>query len=151
MFVRTIITLAGGSDARIVVIPTANPRADPAALRRAFETRGAHHVVVLHSVSHAIADSPNFAKPLRTANAVFLTGGQSMVVERAYLGTLAEREIKAVLARGGVLAGDSAGAIAIGVRVAYVAALTPSANVETSSVRCPRSLSVCTRMLHADT
>jgi cyanophycinase len=30
------------------------------------------------------------------------------------VGTLAEREIKAVLARGGVLAGDSAGAIAIG-------------------------------------
>lgn len=114
VFVRRIIALAGGPDAHIVVIPTANPRADPAALRRAFETRGAHNVVVLSTLDHAVANSTSFVKPLRTANAVFLTGGQSMVLERAYLGTLTEREIKAVLTRGGVLAGDSAGAIAIG-------------------------------------
>lgn len=114
LFVGKVIALAGGPDAHIVVIPTANPRADPAALRRAFEARGAHNVLVIHTLDHTVANSPNFVKPLRTANAVFLTGGQSMVLERAYLGTLAEREIKAVLSRGGVLAGDSAGAIAIG-------------------------------------
>jgi cyanophycinase len=97
-----------------VVIPTANPRADTAALRQAFETRGAHHVVIVDTRDHGVANSPAFVKPLRTANAVFLTGGQSMVLEGAYRGTLVEREIKAVLARGGVLAGDSAGAIALG-------------------------------------
>jgi cyanophycinase len=113
-FVRRIIALAGGPDAHIVVIPTANPGADPAALRRVFEARGAHDVVVIHTLDRAVANSQDFVKPLRTASAVFLTGGQPMVLERAYLGTLAEREIKAVLSRGGVLAGDSAGAIAIG-------------------------------------
>src|SRR5689334_18150152 len=35
-FVRRIIDLAGGADAQIVVIPTANSRADTAALRKEF-------------------------------------------------------------------------------------------------------------------
>jgi len=43
-----------------------------------------------------------------------MTGGQSMVLEATYLGTLVQRELQALLDRGGVLAGDSAGAIAIG-------------------------------------
>lgn len=113
-FVRKIIGLAGGSDAHIVVIPTANPGADPAALRKVFETRGAHDVVVVNTLDHTVANSPDFVKPLRAATAVFLTGGQPTVLEQAYVGTAVEREIKAVLARGGVLAGDSAGATAIG-------------------------------------
>ena len=113
-FVRRIIALAGGPAAHIVVIPTANPGADPAALRRVFEARGAHDVRVIHTLDRAVANSEEFVKPLRTANGIFFTGGQTMVLERAYLGTLAEREITAVLSRGGVLAGDSAGAIAIG-------------------------------------
>lgn len=114
VFVRRIIALAGGPDAHIVVIPTANPRADTATLRRVFEARGARNVLVLHTLDRATANSPDFVKPLKAANAVFLTGGEPMVLERAYLGTLVERELKAVLARGGVLIGDSAGAVAIG-------------------------------------
>jgi cyanophycinase len=113
-FVQKIIALAGGPDAQIVVIPTANPRADTTALRRVFEARGAHAVTIVHTLDHATANSPAFVQPLRAAKAVFITGGQPMILERAYLGTLVEREIKAVLARGGVLAGDSAGAISLG-------------------------------------
>ena len=113
-FIQRVIALAGGPDANIVIIPTANPRADSSALRRLFESHGARHVAFVHTLDRSAADSPEVARPLRSANAVFLTGGQSMVVERAYLGTLVERELKNVLARGGVLIGDSAGAIAIG-------------------------------------
>jgi cyanophycinase-like exopeptidase len=113
-FIRRIIDLAGGPDSSLVVIPTANPRADTAALRKAFEAHGAHRVVILSTHDRDVANSAAFVKPLRTARAVFLTGGESMTLERAYLGTLVPREIKAVLARGGVLAGDSAGAIALG-------------------------------------
>src|SRR5579862_3800509 len=113
-FIQRIIALAGGPDANIVVVPTANPRADTAALRRVFESRGARHLAFVHSLDRSAANSSDVVKTLRSANAVFMTGGQSMVLERAYRGTLVEREIKAVLARGGVLIGDSAGAIAIG-------------------------------------
>jgi len=38
-----------------------------------------------------------------------------VVIENTYRGTLVERELKALLDRGGVIAGDSAGALAIGV------------------------------------
>jgi len=113
-FVQKIIALAGGADAHIVVIPTANPRADTTALRRVFEARGAHAVTILHTLDPATANSPAFVQPLRAANAVFITGGQPLILERSYLGTLVERELKAVLARGGVLVGDSAGAISLG-------------------------------------
>lgn len=121
-----IISLAGGPDALIVVIPTAAdglpsalpaPGAEPAriaAIRRAFESRGARHVVFLHTASRAVANSEDFVRVLRSANAVFLTGGRSKVLDQIYHGTLVERELKAVLARGGVLAGDSAGAITLG-------------------------------------
>src|SRR5215467_11419904 len=75
-FIRRVIALAGGPDAHIVVIPTANPEADPAALRRVFEAHGAHDVLVIHTLDRAVANSQNFVKPLRAATAVFLTGGQ---------------------------------------------------------------------------
>src|SRR3954470_17760217 len=113
-FVSKIIGLAGGSDAQIVVVPTANPRVDTAALRKTFEARGARHVIFLNTRDRSMANSPDFVKPLQRANAVFLTGGEPMLLERAYVGSLVAREIAAVLARGGVLAGDSAGAIALG-------------------------------------
>lgn len=113
-FVRKMIELAGGPDAPIVVIPTANPRADSAGLRKTFESRGARHVTILNTLDRSVANSPAFLEPLRSAKAVFFTGGQTMILERAYLGTAVVREIRAVLARGGVLAGDSAGAISLG-------------------------------------
>ena len=91
-FVRQIIALAGGPDAHIVVIPTANPHADTAGLRRVFEAGDAHAVTIVHTLDHAAANSPAFVQPLRTANAVFITGGQPMVLERAYLGTRRARD-----------------------------------------------------------
>jgi cyanophycinase len=124
--VDRLIALAGGPDALIVVIPSAAdglpaalpaPGAEPAcvaAIRRILEARGARHVVFLHTSSHAVANSEEFVRILRTARAVFFTGGRSKVLDQTYHGTLVERELKALLDRGGVLAGDSAGAITIG-------------------------------------
>jgi len=123
--VDRIIRLAGGADARIVVIPTASvklaslPAAGPlpptvAAVREHLESRGARQIILLHTRDREVANSEEFVKPLRTANAVFLTGGASRVLDEIYHDTLVEREIKAVLERGGVVAGDSAGAITLG-------------------------------------
>ena len=50
---------------------------------------------------------------LRTAGGVWIPGGGARILENFYRGTPAS-ELKALLARGGVIAGDSAGAIAIG-------------------------------------
>jgi cyanophycinase len=125
-FEDRLIALAGGPDAVIVVIPTAStelpgelPTSGPQPqrindLRKGLEARGARHVVFLHTRDRRVANSEAFVQVLRTANAVFLPGGASRVLDETYHGTLVERELKALLARGGVLAGDSAGAITLG-------------------------------------
>jgi cyanophycinase len=122
---RRLITLAGGPNALIVIIPTANqavaprlrgvgPPFDPNELKKALEAEGAQRLTVLHTRARRVADSEDFARVLRTANGVWIPGGGARILENTYRGTLVQRELKALLARGGVIAGDSAGAIAIG-------------------------------------
>ena len=125
-FADRVIALAGGPDALIVIIPTASeglPRRLPgpgpepersAELRKHFESRGARNVVILHTYDRTTANSEEFVRVLRSAKGVFFPGGRSRVLEETYHGTLLEREVLGVLARGGVLAGDSAGAITLG-------------------------------------
>jgi cyanophycinase len=123
-FVDSLIALAGGSDAHIVIIPTAFdglpprlPGKEPAnvtAVRRHFASRGAKHVAFLHTSDRRVANTAAFVEPLKHSSVVFITGGRSRVVDETYHGTLVERELKALLTRGGVLGGDSAGAIALG-------------------------------------
>jgi cyanophycinase len=120
-----LIALAGGPDAPIVIIPTANeavaprlrgtgPPFDPTELKTLLEAKGAHHVTVLHTRDRRVADSDAFVKPLREARGVWIPGGGGRILERTYRGTRVAQELAAVLTRGGVLLGDSAGAIAIG-------------------------------------
>src|SRR5258708_40081045 len=72
-------------------------------------TRGLH-VTFLNAKDRAEADSEAFVGPLKTANAVAFDGGRQWRLVDVYAGTLTEREIKAVLDRGGLIAGSSAGA-----------------------------------------
>src|ERR1043166_3584941 len=125
-FIDRLIALAGGPDALIVVIPTAwdglpleLPGNGPepariAPLRKHLESRGARHIAFLHTRDRQTANSEAFVKILKSASGVFFTGGASRVLDETYHGTLVERELKAMLNRGGVVAGDSAGAITIG-------------------------------------
>jgi cyanophycinase len=124
-FAKRFIALAGGPEALIVIIPTANesfppairvrgPATTPKEMRGYLESQGARHVVLLHTRDRRVANSPEFAKVLRKARGVWIPGGASRVVENTYRGTLVQRELQGVLDRGGVLAGDSAGSIALG-------------------------------------
>lgn len=110
---RTYVGLAGGSGARIVVIPTArddgnDPRNDAvvAALRRA----GAGEVVLLHTRDRHEAESSTFIAPLLDATGVWFPGGRPWRLADAYLHTATHRALLGVLARGGVVGGTSAGA-----------------------------------------
>jgi cyanophycinase len=120
-----LIALAGGPDAPIVIIPTANesvaprlrgtgPALDPMQLKGLLESKGAKHVTILHTRDRAVANSDAFLAPLRAARGVWIPGGGSRILEQAYLGTRVAAELRAVLTRGGVIFGDSAGAIALG-------------------------------------
>jgi len=107
------VALAGGPNGEIVVIPTAeaDSQIDLARMRLAFmKGFGVRSVTVLHTRDRARANSDGFIEPLRHANGVWIDGGRQWRLVDAYLGTAVEREIKAVLARGGVVGGGSAGA-----------------------------------------
>jgi cyanophycinase len=107
------ISLAGGPDANIVFIPTAasDNMIDVAHDGEKFATRfGAKHVTVLHTRDRKVADSEKFVEPLQHASAVWFEGGRQWRLVDAYLGTRVEREVKALLARGGIVGGSSAGA-----------------------------------------
>lgn len=109
------LELAGGVDrARIVLIPTASETVDDAAglqkaLDRWQQEHPGFHFEVLHTRDRRQADDEAFCAPLRTATAVWLGGGAQKNLADAYLGTRVERELQALLARGGVVGGTSAG------------------------------------------
>jgi cyanophycinase len=103
------LELAGGEDAPIVVIPTASELENFPQDRRLFK-----NVVLLHTRSRDVANSAEFVAPLKRARAVWISGGRQWRLVDAYLGTRTQREILAVLERGGVIAGSSAGATILG-------------------------------------
>ena len=109
---KRFIALAGGGNAQIVFIPTANEEAGFAADDTAEELRklGANHVTVLHTRDPKEADTEKFAAPLKTATGVWLGGGRQWRLADAYLHTRTLTELHAVLERGGVIGGTSAGA-----------------------------------------
>ncbi len=107
------VELAGGADARIVVIPTADSDDDFAenwpGILPLLEA-GAGQVTVLHTRDPDIANTPEFTAPLEDATGVWLPGGRQWRLVDAYLGTRTHAELFALLERGGVIGGTSAGA-----------------------------------------
>ncbi len=114
---KKFIELAGGPDQPIVVVPTAGGAAaygqDYGGLKM-FKDAGCTKLTVLHTIDRKVADSEEFVKPLRTARGVFFEGGRQWHLADSYLGTLTQKEFAAVLDRGGVIGGSSAGATIIG-------------------------------------
>ena len=114
---RKFIELAGGPDAPIVVIPTAGGQPeygqDWEGLK-IFRDAGAKNLKVLHTVDPKVADTEAFVAPLKAARGVFFWEGRQWRITDAYLNTRTQREVFALLDRGGVVGGSSAGASAQG-------------------------------------
>ncbi len=105
--------LAGGRDATLVVIPTANGAdsyPDDWSGLRMFKEFGVTNITVLHTTDRKVADSEAFVKPITTARAVWFPGGRQWRLADSYLHTRTQREVERVLERGGVVGGSSAGA-----------------------------------------
>jgi cyanophycinase-like exopeptidase len=111
--------LAGGLAAPIVVIPTAGEQLRPLTTHP-LHRHGFSNLVQLHTKDRAEADSDAFLAPLRAARGVFIDGGRQWRLVDSYLGTKTQRELENLLARGGVIAGTSAGATIQGVRFRLV-------------------------------
>ena len=117
--VEKFIELAGGPEAKLIVVPTAGGnRGDDGSIRQYKEDeriaswmrRGLKNVKMLHTHDPKVADTPEFVKDLREANAVWFDGGRQWNIVDSYANTLAYKEFHKVLERGGVIGGSSAGA-----------------------------------------
>lgn len=108
------IELAGGpSNANIVIIPTAGE--DSAASKAPRETErlqslGVKAITVLHTRDPKVANQESFVAPLKKATGIWFVGGRHWRLADSYLNTLAHKEFNALLERGGVIGGTSAGA-----------------------------------------
>lgn len=113
---QRFIEMAGGKSARIVVIPTASMTKPTDAARIATHCHSTTLLfdglkcTVLHTTDRTVADSEAFVAPLKDATGVWLEGGRHWRLTDAYLGTQTVKELFAVLDRGGVIGGGSAGA-----------------------------------------
>lgn len=116
---ETFINRAGGPNAKIIVVPTAGGNKDrdgkwivykEEAIIAPWKKLGAENVHMLHTHDPKEADTEEFAKVLRDANAVWFNGGRQWNCVDSYMNTLTYREFHKVLERGGVIGGSSAGA-----------------------------------------
>ncbi len=110
---KHFIRLAGGPDSPVVIIPTAggSEHYDQywSGLER-YREAGLTRLTVLHTTDRSVADSSEFVRPIREARGVFFPGGRQWRLADAYLNTRTHRELEALLDRGGVIGGSSAGA-----------------------------------------
>ncbi|HKO62283.1 MAG TPA: cyanophycinase [Pyrinomonadaceae bacterium] len=128
--IKEFVALAGGPDANIVYIPTAAsslrlpsgliwewlytdtlPANTPQFQEELRKMFGVKNITILHTRNRKTANSREFVEPLRRAHGVWLSGGNPGRLSQVYLGTRTLSEIEAVLERGGVVGGNSAGAI----------------------------------------
>ncbi|NHF58125.1 cyanophycinase [Flavobacteriaceae bacterium TP-CH-4] len=99
----------------LVVIPTAY--SDKAIqrdthfrkVRERFRKLGIDSVQMLHTRSRAVANTPAFVQPLEETKAVFFLGGKTAHIVDAYKNTAVQEALEAILQRGGLVAGVSAG------------------------------------------
>ena len=108
---KAFIDAAGGPDALILDVPNAGG-ADSVSpnMGQAWRNNGARNVAVLFTRDRKVADSDSFVAVIRKAGGVWFEGGRHFRIVQDYGGTKTEREIMALLERGGVVGGSSAGA-----------------------------------------
>ena len=105
---------AGGARARWVVIPSAlSDRKLATSSVQPFISEGGPYSV-LHARDRSVADRSSFTAPLADATAVWIMGGRQWRLADTYCGTRTEQALHDLLARGGLIAGSSAGASIMG-------------------------------------
>jgi len=114
---REFAELAGGSDAPVVVIPTAGGAEDYDEFWQGlnqFRAAGLTKLKLIHTYERAEADTAAFAQAIREARGVWFTGGRQWRLADSYLHTEVHDALQELLERGGVIGGSSAGATILG-------------------------------------
>jgi cyanophycinase len=138
---QKFVELAGGPDANFVIIQLPNRR-DPQdnrplaeRIRSAADPEsaaefGVKNMTALHFSDRDAAQSKDFVAPLHQANAVWITGGDLEKLAKSGTNTELHRELKAVLDRGGVIGGESAGAMILAAQITSNIPPSPEPNVD---------------------
>jgi cyanophycinase len=111
IILSTFVQLAGGKNARIVIVPTASS-IETAGLRykAIFLGMGVEEAEVIFIGSREDANDPQLVEDVSHATGIFLTGGNQMRLSAMIGGTLFERYVREANQRGVIVAGTSAGA-----------------------------------------
>ena len=108
--VDRFVELAGGRDARIVVLPTAVPRSETTDEVPGFLKRAEVSNITVLTQRYGEIETEAFQSALESATGVWFGGGRQWNFVDAYEGTTAINLFHDVLRRGGVIGGSSAGA-----------------------------------------
>lgn len=115
---RKALTLAGGQNAKVVVIPTAaapdnnSERAGNIASEW-FRTLGARNILALPIIDKESANDPDLSAELDRANLIYILGGFPGYLERTLNETRCLDALLRTYEKGAVLAGSSAGAMVL--------------------------------------
>ncbi|MEY3541564.1 MAG: hypothetical protein RLZZ204_376 [Bacteroidota bacterium] len=107
----------GGKDQPIVYIPTATddePWIQAGQHLVKFTSRGFTNLTTVHTRDKQKANDPIFIDRIRKAKGVFIGGGDQANIAASFLGTDVHKELIALLNRGGIIMGTSAGATIMG-------------------------------------
>jgi cyanophycinase len=106
--------LAGDREARILHIPSATITFPSIPDLRdyycEFYDPNPASFAFLHTYDRAVADTPEFAKPLDEATGVWIGGGCQIRLAEIFRDTAVHRGVRGVLERGGIVSGTSSGA-----------------------------------------
>src|ERR1043166_334085 len=112
---KAFIDAAGGPDALILDVPNAGGQDTVSPnTGNPWRQNGAKNVVVLFTKDRKVADSDTFVSIIKKAGGVWFEGGRQFHLVQDYGGTKTEKEIMALVDRGGVVGGSSAGASILG-------------------------------------
>ena len=115
IILNRFVALAGGDDAVVAVISTASSLGTEAGerYRQVFGDLGVKTVHPLHAMTRAQANDESFARAVRDATGIFLTGGNQLRLSSTIGGTRLAEAILDRFRHGAVVAGTSAGASAM--------------------------------------
>lgn len=108
---KRFVRLCGGSDADIVVIPTASRMEETGArYERIFDDIGVKRVKALNFATREDGSTPRWLERIERASGVFFTGGDQLRLSTILGGTPAAKMIRVRNAAGMTVGGTSAGA-----------------------------------------
>ena len=118
VILERFVHAAGGSGAKVIVIPMASAlQTTGERYAGVFSRLGARWVHVLDPKTSREANSGKSVSLLEQASGIFFTGGEQCRLAERLLGTRLERAIRAASARGVLVAGTSAGASFLSLRM----------------------------------